>query len=111
MGEKKIYLIYAEKIDAYKIGISKNPAKRIKNLQTGCPYELSLLNVFKSNFPHQLEKAIHKKYLSYKKNIDQDEISGEWFNLPFNCVVNFLEECESIENNFRILKEAGNPFV
>lgn len=55
-----------------KIGYSKNPERRIKDLQTGYPYTLSILRKFKSNMV--IEKELHEKYDKYRLN-------GEWFRL------------------------------
>lgn len=54
-----------------KIGYSKNPLSRIKEIQTGCPYKLQLFLVVGGN--RTTESQLQKKYKRYKSN-------GEWFH-------------------------------
>jgi hypothetical protein len=80
MNQYNIYIIrdITNKI-FYKIGISKDPKKRICNLQTGNPNKLQLifeLIVDKDINSRDVEKEIHK-YLK-EKNM---WISGEWFKI------------------------------
>ena len=63
----------------YKIGISKEPQKRIFNLQTGNPNKLKLifeLIVNKNINSRDVEKVIHT-YLKEQNML----ISGEWFKI------------------------------
>lgn len=80
------YIIHDKKNNAYKIGMSKNPTKRLKQLQTGNSNKLYLLASFKSN--QYLEKFLHK-LLSF------DNIRGEWFELTvekLEFLIDYLEE-------------------
>lgn len=56
-----------------KIGYSTNPYKRLKSIQTGCPYEVTVLR-FYEGIGKMEEKLLHKKYKKYKMN-------GEWFRI------------------------------
>jgi len=111
----KIYLIHLKNTSLYKIGISLNPNKRVKQLQTGTPFELLLISVFESDFPFKTEKVLHNSYTSKKIsenfNYDFDHLKGEWFNLTAQDVLAFTTTCETIERNINQLKKAGNPFV
>ena len=97
---KWIYLIKADFDDNvfYKIGIAKDPEKRIKNLQTGNSSKLEIVQLFKSNHVYSLEKVLHRTYL-------MDSIRGEWFRLDDSQVENFLIHCQKIENNLKLLSE------
>ncbi len=58
-----------------KIGISVNPDKRIAQLQTGHPYELRFLYIFRCasrNIARQQERRLHSLCSAYA-------MSGEWF--------------------------------
>ena len=78
--EKYIYIIRdLEKKNVYKIGISNEPQKRIKNLQTGNSNKIKIifeLKVFKNINSRQVEKVIHE-YLK-EKNM---WVFGEWFKI------------------------------
>ncbi len=94
-----IYLINKEFTDEYKIGVSLDPVKRLKTLQTGNSKNLVLIESFLSNFATKVEKHLHKKHFS-----DQDE-KGEWFILTDKQVKEFLPECEKFEKSLSYLME------
>ena len=71
----KIYVIGNLTEMLCKIGYSNNPNKRLKEVQTGCPYRLEILATFDGNIP--TEKQLHEKYKEYN-------INGEWFRIEGN---------------------------
>jgi hypothetical protein len=111
----KIYLIHCKNINLYKIGISVNPEKRIKQLQTGTPYELSIISIYNSKYPFKVEKILHNTFVSKKTpdnfQYDFELLSGEWFNLTAEDVINFSDSCKKIEDTIEKLKIAENPFI
>lgn len=61
-----------------KIGVSANPEARLANLQTACPYELTLMA--KLSFPSRelaqsFEGCFHRMERSHR-------LRGEWFDIP-----------------------------
>lgn len=98
-----VYLIYSQANNSYKIGISKNPIKRLKELQTGNSDKLEILSIFESLFANKLEKTLHRQF-----NHLHDR--GEWFFLSEQEVSNFLNICEKTEETFIFLKNDGNYF-
>ena len=40
-----VYVIGAEELDCFKIGVAENPERRLRGMQTGNPYELSILEI------------------------------------------------------------------
>jgi predicted GIY-YIG superfamily endonuclease len=101
---KYIYLIQSLENSYYKIGVSKHPKKRIKELQTGNSSELKLIEVYQSEFAHKIEKSLQNLYKHLRKE-------GEWFDLSIEYEVSFKKECKKIEENIRFLKENGNVFI
>lgn len=69
-----IYVIQEEVSKAFKIGISKNPEVRLKQLQTGNSSKLSLIYKAKANNRFKDELELHKLFEEYK-------LQGEWFQL------------------------------
>jgi len=55
---RDLYIIECEGTNLIKIGRTNNPKLRLANLQSGCPYRLSILVVLKGE-GHR-EKEIHK---------------------------------------------------
>lgn len=81
-----IYLIVTKDSKLCKIGKAVSPTKRLKQLQTGCPYELYIKETVEGDVT--LENYFHKKYKIYKTH-------GEWFNYNENISLksNYLEIC------------------
>lgn len=83
MPSKHLYLMQADNSGAIKIGVSDNPEWRLKQLQTGCPFEIRLIAVFENQ--GHLEKPLHKKLKDYKINpLTNKKTRGEWFD--FSCM-------------------------
>ena len=77
-----VYLARNGNTHWYKIGISKQPYRRMTQLQVGTPLEITLVErVFTMDAP-KLEKALHEYYQAYW-------MRGEWFDLPTGEVVIF----------------------
>lgn len=76
--------------DAIKVGISKQPEKRLKQLQTSNPNKLSLLftEEFECSRNHllKIEKLVHKELY----NVSKQRV-GEWFKVN-------TEDIERIKN-------------
>lgn len=69
-----VYIIHAEGTDWYKIGRSKDPAKRSKALAAKTPYETRVLLTIPTPESKALEAYMHDQYSNYR-------IRGEWFHL------------------------------
>jgi len=88
-----IYLINKEDTEEYKIGVSVDPIKRLKTLQTGNSKKLFLINSFKSFFATKIESFLRRKYWTTKQE-------GEWHLLKKENVESFLTDCEELEKTF-----------
>lgn len=58
----------------YKIGFSKTPTIRNKQLGTHMPFSTSLIHVFRVPDMRTAERELHQKYAKQRLN-------GEWFHL------------------------------
>lgn len=67
-----VYFVEALGARRVKIGFADDPAKRLLQLQTGCPFELRLL--FSVPGDRHLEREYHRKYAHLR--VDKD---SEWF--------------------------------
>jgi len=67
-----VYFIEASESGFLKIGWAKDPVKRLRELQTGCPYELTILGQCPGSLED--EAAFHRTYADLR-------VRGEWFRL------------------------------
>ena len=73
----------ADNSGAIKVGKSAHPEWRLKQLQTGCPFEIRLIAVY-LNKGH-LEKRLHQRLKEYRINpLSNKKTRGEWFD--FSCM-------------------------
>ena len=100
---KSVYLIKEEENNYFKIGISKNPLIRIKQLQTGSAGHIILYYEYASEYASKIEKAFHRRYKTYNVN-------GEWFNLREEHICEFIENCSKYERNFQALDITNTPY-
>lgn len=80
----KIYFVQCE-TGPIKIGWSRTFSDRFRNLQTGCPYALSVLLVLDA--PKSAEKRLHRFF-------DEHCIHHEWFK-PAAEIVSFIERAKT----------------
>jgi len=90
--------------EKFKIGMTKkkNIDERIKELQTGNPYEIWLRSYYETNYPLKIEKMMHARHAS-------SNVKNEWFDLSVAEVINFKNECRECEKIIEALKD--NPFI
>lgn len=67
-----IYVLNGQykKVSVFKVGFSLNPIRRIPDIQTNCPFKLSLVALRSGTLKD--ERAFHKLLVKFKTN-------GEWF--------------------------------
>ena len=75
MKNDYLYFIQSDFTGMIKIGRSKDPQKRLKQLQTGNPNKLKLIAEFKGE--GWKEKILHERLEKYR-------LEGEWFS--YDCV-------------------------
>lgn len=67
----RVYFLLWRDADLVKIGTSRTPDARVKNIQSKIKAPLELLGTVPGGFPE--ERHIHKYFHQYREN-------GEWFN-------------------------------
>ena len=100
---KFVYLIRGNN-GKYKIGIAKEPKKRLKQLQTGNSDVLTIIETYQSENASKIESTLHNRY-SYLRN------AGEWFDLSINEEINFTNYCFTIDKTINDLRDMGNIFI
>lgn len=103
MNKNYVYLIRSDE-GMYKIGISRNPNKRIAQLQTGNSSPLKLISIFESQNASKIERTLHRRF-NYCK------VNREWFGLSIFDEYNFNDYCKVIEESINKLKELNNIFI
>ena len=107
----QIYLFEAESSGLYKIGVSKNAKKRLKQVQTGCPYKIKILKVYDSKYAFKIESSIHRRLKNRNlSEYEEYDIRGEWFVLNEEFIEGFISDCDSAHKGFEALESLNNPF-
>ncbi len=99
--DPKVYLIKIVNDDKslYKIGFTKGSVhKRVRELQTGCPYEIRVVDTYSSEYGTIIESTLHNMFSHLKTH-------GEWFELGVGEEVKFKELCEKYENIQKIINK------
>ena len=96
-----IYLIKTKGNDFYKIGYTSDSInKRLKSIQTGCPYKPKVIN--KINGSMDQEKILHTLFKEHRTQ-------GEWFRLDkvyLNILLNIMEH---ISTDIELPKQPKKP--
>lgn len=101
---KFVYLIKKEIDSTYKIGVSKFPNERLKQLETASDSKLILINTYKTENYNKIEKTLHNLYSHNRKN-------NEWFSLTLEDEQIFSKKCKKIDKTIKILKKNNNFFI
>lgn len=72
-----LYVIQSKVTGAFKVGRSSNVPERLKQLQTGSPYDLRIILVLENQGGR--EREIHRRLRGYES---QSTEGGEWFIEP-----------------------------
>ena len=98
-----VYLLKVSSDGIYKIGVSKDVKKRVKQLQTGNPEPIEIVKTFLSQYPFKIESVLHRRYRL-------NHVYGECYYLDKKDIDNFEENCSICETNFTIMDERNNPY-
>lgn len=82
-----------------KIGVSKNPYDRLKELQTGHSAKLKIIEMFPFESRMQAyatEKQLHRRYQRHK-------VRGEWFK--YDMYLEFKGRLEKIEGARKLIRD------
>ena len=98
-----IYLLLSispDNVESHKIGVSKDPNKRVLSLQTGNPNKINILYQYKSKNYLKIEQWLHRKYM-----ISITEAENEWRYLTDEQVFSFIEDCKEADDIISFLFE------
>lgn len=107
--EQKLYLMEND-FGLIKIGISKDPTRRCRELQNASGTEVKILNEFKvpamCGSSYELEQSLHKQFKNLRKK-------GEWFEKSclkdlLECIKNSLDITHVEVGDNRLLIDIGN---
>ena len=88
--DTQLYIIGNDKEKTYKIGISNNPDSRLKSIQTGCPFPLSLIKQYSlGEHASSVEKIVH---LFLENNNNVKSMVGEWFSCSVKDVDDIVQK-------------------
>ncbi len=79
-----VYALATSDLKLVKIGMTKSPRQRFINIQSACPFEVSLWLGIRTPIPRKVEKDLHKKLEKFKTK-------GEWFSLSDEMLDGLIE--------------------
>ncbi|MBL1208275.1 GIY-YIG nuclease family protein [Geminocystis sp. GBBB08] len=79
--------------EKYKIGISKHPDKRLKQLQTGHPQTLKLIKTFDYQIKGKITEKMIEKRIHYLLRQCRTNYNGEWFYFSdYQCLIEIIDQ-------------------
>ena len=90
--QRYLYLVLDNAHNVAKLGVSNNPERRLKDIQTGYPYQLTLAIAILCKNPFKVESALHKKFADCK-------LKGEWFTYSSLTKLT-LQDIIDLDNSF-----------
>lgn len=70
--ERAVYFMIAMDSGHVKIGLARDPWKRLSTIQTGCPEEVRMAGFLLPPNPDELERRLHERFAETRRR-------GEWF--------------------------------
>lgn len=95
MSELSVYVIRATGTDQVKIGSSRDVPRRLRQLQTSCPFALEIAGTRAAGDFRQLESELHKSFREFRS-----ATGGEWFGVEPEAI---FAEAD------RLIEERSNP--
>lgn len=92
-----IYFIKAENQDLYKLGVSNNAQRRIKDIDSYLPFDLVILSIHYLTNVYDVEEMISKKLNKYN-------IRREWYMMSVDVASDIMVELY----NINIEQDASN---
>ena len=84
-----VYLMLAEGVDRYKIGLSRKPKERYSTISKQSPFPVSVIACYKVDDMIEAEKNWHQKFA-------EQRVHGEWFELSEDCVNEFVASAKGV---------------
>ena len=94
-----VYVLLARNSEFVKIGYSNNLKGRISNIQSGCPFQISLWLAIRTPIPKHVEKYLLEK-LHHCRGV------GEWFTPSENDLYYLLSFFEKTNSHVREVHNA-----
>lgn len=86
-AEPVVYFVQAENGGPVKIGVAKDPARRMAELQAMSPYTLRILATVEGGF--RREKELHAQFADWR-------LHGEWFSDECEDLLALIADCEVV---------------
>lgn len=96
-----VYVITTADFAHIKVGLTKCMRQRLSNIQSGCPFSLSLWLAIRTPIPEKIEQYVHNQ-------LRQHNTRGEWFSPDapaLDWMVRFFTETN------RNVREVANALV
>lgn len=85
--DSNIYILNIENTNLYKIGVSQNINRRLKDISNSMPFNVNLIFSLNVKNTYDLESKLHNMYSEFY-------IKNEWFELGINEIFNIIKLCQ-----------------
>ena len=85
-----VYVLATSDLSLIKIGLTTSAKQRFINIQSACPFHVSLWTAIRTPIPAMVEKWLHGEFSEYRTR-------GEWFAMT-DCALDRLAELVASTN-------------
>lgn len=97
-----VYVLATSDLSLIKIGLTTSAKQRFINIQSACPFQVSLWTAIRTPVPAKVEKWLHREFSEYRTR-------GEWFAMP-DCALDRLAELVTSTNqHIREVRHGSRP--
>lgn len=94
-----VYIVSTPNFQFIKIGKSTSFKQRLGNIQSGCPFDLSLWLSIRTPKPSEIECCLHER-------LSHCLVRGEWFSPTDSDLDSVMEFCANTNKNVKEMRHA-----
>lgn len=85
----QVYVLRLGDTDYFKVGVTQDMVKRLASLQTGSPFELSVVRLYETDAAYKLEQDVHSLLKAYR-------VRNEWFFCDLSVITHVFSVAETM---------------
>lgn len=97
-----VYVLASSDMALVKIGLTTSARQRFINIQSACPFHVSLWAAIKTPLPAKVEKWLHREFSEFRTR-------GEWFAMPDSALDRLGALIRNTNNHIREVRNGSRP--